>query len=375
MKVCKLALAALAATAAPSGVAAASSLQSEAMRLAEEQRFAEALSLLAAEDAERRATYEHRFLTARFLSWNKQYAEAREMLEGLQAEFPDDSDVYVALGNLGFYTGDLIVAEAHFSKALELAPTHGDAASGLERVQAAREQKLKETAYKWRVDAGGSRSTFDVDAVDAWSEQFVNVQRRAGNAAIAAGLAHYQRFGMDDVQVQASVTRKEESGIDWGVTVAATPDADFRPEASIGANVGKTVELNDAITAHLALSYRFDSFQNNFVQTTQPEVTAYFDSGLVLSGRVIITAEEDAKAQVGYMVRGNLPVTDRARISLGYADAPELINGRTIATKSVFGGVSFDVADDLSFQINVTRADRENIHVRNDVSVGFTRKF
>ena len=228
---------------------------------------------------------------------------------------------------------------------------------------------------RWRIDGGGSYSNFDSDALEEWGQQFARVEHRRGNVAYALGADNYQRFGAHDTQINAAISNARRGGIDWGLVASTTPSADFRPKTSIGGHVGGTINVSDSIKTYAAVRYRQDHFSDTTVHSSQPEVTTYFKSGLELTGRAFVTKQEDEDTQIGWLVQARHPVGDRTSLSIGYADAPEVINESVISTQSIFAGASFDVTDNLTFHANFNRADRENIHVRNDVSVGFTRKF
>jgi len=69
-----------------------------------------------------------------------------------------------------------------------------------------------------------------------------------------------------------------------------------------------------------------------------------------------------------------MPVTDRLKLSLGVANAPEAIDGVAITTQSVFGGATYSLNDGLDAFVNLSRHDRENSYVRNSINVGITHK-
>ena len=175
------------------------------------------------------------------------------------------------------------------------------------RFRQTRVNKAKEArriaSLKWRVDAGGSYSSFKDDVAEDWNEQFINVQRKTGNVAVSVGAHQYRRFGASDTQINVGVASAKRESVDWSVQVSATPDPDFRHEASVGARVGKSIEVTDEIDAYLALGYRYDSFETGDVQTLQPELVTTFSNGLELTGKVIVTDQENADTQTGFLVQ------------------------------------------------------------------------
>ncbi len=64
-----------------------------------------------------------------------EFLEAREMLEEVLGEYPDDDEVLYHLGNTYFMEGDLLTSEVYFSKAAELNPRSYRAHNNLGVVQ------------------------------------------------------------------------------------------------------------------------------------------------------------------------------------------------------------------------------------------------
>lgn len=356
------------------GASWADDVQFEALKFAEQQNYDAALAILEVAEVQDQETLPRDLLKARLLSWAGRYSEAHELLCKLKSTYPDTPDIDVTFGNLFYYQGKLDPAGQHFANALQIDPAHGDAIAGQERVSKAKEAR-RIANLKWRVDAGGSYSSFEDDAGEDWNEQYINVQRNTGDVAISVGANRYQRFGKTDTEVKIGVDDAKSGGLDWGAQVAVTPDADFRPKASVGGRVGGAIEVTDDIKAYLSLGYKYDQFEDNYVQSAQPELTTYFSNGLELTGKVIVTDQQNEELQTGYLVQGVYPIAETVRLKLGYADAPEVINGQAVNTKTYFGGVSFDINDTLTLHANAARQDRADNITRDDFSVGFTRKF
>ena len=89
---------------------------------------------------------------------------------------------------------------------------------------------------------------------------------------------------------------------------------------------------------------------------------------------MIGTFQEIGDDNVGWLIEGRQPFTDRLQLRAGYAQAPEDINGFAITTKSLFGGVPYSVRDDLDLHLNLSRDDREDSFVRESANVSFTYK-
>jgi len=164
------------------------------------------------------------------------------------------------------------------------------------------------------------------------------------------------------------------AGWDWGLQAGFTPDADFRPDLSAGGRLGRALNKSQGAVIYPEVSYRFDDYDTGAIHTVQPGVITYFDNGFVLTGRLIATLADNRDDQIGVLASGLMPVTDRLKLSLGVANAPEAIDGVAITTQSVFGGATYSLNDGLDAFVNLSRHDRENSYVRNSINVGITHK-
>jgi len=163
-------------------------------------------------------------------------------------------------------------------------------------------------------------------------------------------------------------------GWDWGVEVGLTPDALFRPDFSAGGRVGRAIEIENGTVLYPNVTYRYDDYAAGAIHNIQPSITTYFENEVELTGRLIGTVQEAENDQLGWLVQGRIPVSNQLRLNIGYANAPEAIDGVVVTTQSLFGGLSYALRDDLELHLNFARDDRENIYIRDSVNVGFTHK-
>lgn len=364
-------------------LALANTVNSQALDLASNQNFSQALNLLSSQSQLEQSTYEHRFLKARILSWDGQYTEAHRDLSSLLTEHPGNPDLHLALGNVEYYKGDLDAAQSQYEIVLSRAPGYTDAQNGLANVQKARDsQKTRESKpddsgkKHWRIDGGIGGSYFDEDAneLSEWNDQFLRVEYSPENFSYHASTQRYDRFGTSDIELRAGIADAVRGGWDWGVEVGGTPNADFRPDYSIGGRLGRTLNLENGIVLYPNVNVKYDDYSTGDIQTVLPDLTAYFDNGLILTGRLIATFQDDEDDQLGWLVEGRKSVTDRLQLKIGYARAPEAVDGLAITTESLFGGLTYAVRDDLDLHLNLSRDDREDVYVRNSANVSFTYK-
>lgn len=355
-------------------MAAANEINAKALELAGQQQFDKALALLSQQNPEQANGYEHRFLKARILSWAGQYGAARAELDSLMAAHPDNVDLYLALGNLEYYQGRLKAAEVQYNRVLNLAPDYEDARKGLENVRKARAEAIANGQGTWRIDGSLGFSDFNQDEISEWNDQFLRVEYSPGALAYHGSVQRYKRFGTIDVEFKAGIADAVRGGWDWGLEAGVTPSATFRPEWSLGARAGRAIDLQNGIVLYPNASYRFDDYDTGAIHTVQPGVVTYLEGGIVLTGRLIATFQDNEEDQIGWLIEGRAPVTDSLQLRAGYANAPEAIDGLAITTQSLFGGLTYKVRDDLDVHVNLARDDRENSFVRNSANVGFTYK-
>ena len=342
------------------------------------KKFDQALDLMSQQSQGYQNTFDQKFLKARILSWKGDHRAARRALDTLMADFPGNDDVTFASGNLEYYQGNLKKADAIFTDILQRNPNYTDVAVARENVRKA--QKAKRP-YKWRIDGGAGLSLFDESDLENWNNQYLRAEYAPDNVAYHAKVQNYRRFEQNNVQFEAGIADAKREDWDWGLAAGFTPSADFRPEFHIGGRVGRKIKLDNGPTLVTTLHYRYDQYTEAKIHNISPEVTAYFQNGSRLTGRVINTVQSNESDQTGWLVSGSYPVSKKWTLNGGYAKAPEAvdnpnaINSLVVTTKSIFGGVSYAVSPQLDLHVNVVRDDRQDTYIRNAVNVGFTQKF
>jgi len=345
----------------------------QAMDLAAAKNFAQALALIASQDIETQNAYEIRFTKARILAWDKQYEASAMAYRNLLADYPGNPDIQNGYGYLEYYRGDYDKAEMLLGEVLAKYPGYEDARNGLERVRAARaDSKRKDN--RWRLDLNGGTSSFNNGLAD-WNYQSARIEHIPGSIALHTNVTRYERFGQNDVQVMAGARSNTDSQWDWQIAAGVTPSADFRPELTGVARVGRKFEAGGT-TLHGSLGYQIDDYKTaSTIHQLSPQVVAYLDNDIVLSGRVMHVMQNGESDQTGFMVAGSAPVIDRLSARVGYANAPEAINSRVINTESVFGGLSYQLTDSLDIHATYSRDDRENTYKRDALNVGITTRY
>lgn len=353
---------------------------SQAQALAGQNQFDAALALLSQEDRAAQNGYEHRFLRVRILSWKGDYGLADREFNRLLADYPANADVLLAYGNLDYYQQNFTAAEQKYLAALSVAPDYQEVRNALQTVRDARAAGRKARVYDWRIDASGGVSAFGQSDLQDWDEQTLRVEYGRSRYAYHGRVNRYSRFGENDIELEAGIASSNNQDWIWSAQVGVTPDADFRADWYGGVSLGRRIKTGENGPVFVAnLAYRFDDFGNDSpvgnIHNIQPELSAYFKNGVVLTGRLIATVQTRNENQVGWLASGSVPISDKWQIRAGYANAPDTVNGVSIDTESVFGGFTYKVNEQLDLNFNASREDREDVFIRNSGNVGFTLKY
>ena len=351
---------------------AADTYQLEIQTLLEAKKFDEALILMEQQDLSVKKTYEHRLSKARILSWKGDYEQARQVFDRLMSDYPNNDDVLLASGNLDYYQGNLSAAESVFTSILSRNPDNSDAVNALSNV---RKAKTAKRPYKWRIDGGGGVSDFDESDLNDWDNQYLRAEYTPNDVSFHASANRYNRFGITDVEFEAGIASAKRGTWDWGFAAGFTPDGILRPKAHYGGRVGRKVELENGPTLVATLHYRYDEYTEAKIHNISPEVTAYFKNGARLSGRIIGTVHNLEEDQSGWLASGSYPIAKKWKLNRGLAQAPEAVNGEVINTKSIFGGLTYEVSPALDLHVTLARDNREDVYIRKVANVGFTQKF
>ncbi len=347
---------------------------SQALAIASTENHKGALDLIAAQPDQTRNTYDVRFANARILAWAGEYNASASEYDALMADYPGNPDIQNGYGYLEYYRGNYDQAEYHFSTVLTDYPGYVDAQKGLNKVRAAKADKSK-SDYRWRIDANVGMSSFDNDQQD-WNDQSIRVEHVPGKIAVHGSATRFERFGMNDIQVMAGIRSNTDNDWDWEVGAGVTPGADFRADVTGLARLGYKLRLDNGTILHSSLGYQLDDYDaTGTVQTLTPQVIAYLENGMILTARMIHVMPENGADLTGFLGSGLIPLTESLDIRAGYANAPEAINGIVIDTESLFGGLSFQLNENLQIHGTYARDDREGIYIRDGFNVGLTQKY
>lgn len=325
-------------------------------------------------------------------------AEAVRLLEPIVAADPRNADAQVQLGYALLALDRVAGAEQAFRAALAVAPDYADARLGLARVAQRRGQtaralqeldplsanadaaalraqlRAEPPVLHWLLDIDGSLTAVDGTAQD-WREGAVQLRRRLSPTSSAGARVEVaRRFGATDVYGEASVEAGLGRRARGYLLAGGTPNADFRPKWQIGA--GGSLRLTDGDSATVAtLDLRHAEFATGNVDTVNPGIEQYFAGGNAWLTARMINLFDSGDHQIGFIVRGDALVREDLRIYAGYSNAPDTSEGFVIDTRSLFGGVSYDLNPRTTLRASLSLERPDTGLDRTQVGLGLGFRF
>lgn len=306
-------------------------------------------------------------LDARISLLEADYTRAGQSFDRVLASDPRNAEALVGIGDVRRAEGDDAAARAAYNQALAIEPGSAEI-----------EQRLAEPPpRKWRFDIGTEVSDLTGGLGD-WTESAAGLAYRLSPATTLSGRTRVAtRYGHTDVQIEGRIDEAFSPAFSAYALAAATPDADFLARYSIGAGASWQVVAPAKAFGPVSLNIdaRYDDFANAGVTTVSPWVQGYIlDGRLGLSARWVHAEDDIGTRADGYVLRADLAVTQRFNVFGGYADAPEISDGTLVPTRTVFGGVSFDVTDPLTLRASIAHEQRPTFD-RTIVGLGLTARF
>jgi len=273
----------------------------------------------------------------------------------------------VGIGDVLRARGDDDAARDAYRQALALEPGSRDV-----------EQRLAAPPpRKWRLDVGSEVSDL-TDGLGDWTDSSAGVAYRLTPRTTISGRTRMAtRFGHTDLQIEGRIDQAFSPTVSAYALAAATPDADFLARYSVGAGASWQVMAPAKAFGPFSLNIdtRYDDFANVDITTISPWVQGYvLDGRLGLSARWVHADDDIGTRADGYVLRADLALTPGVNVFGGYADAPEISDGTLVPTRTVFGGISWDVADPLTLRASLANEQRPTFD-RTIFGLGLTTRF
>ncbi|TPI16485.1 YaiO family outer membrane beta-barrel protein [Mesorhizobium sp. B4-1-3] len=338
---------------------------------------------------------------ARLAIWQGDAPRARALVDGVLATAPDNVEALSLDGKIALIEADYTRAGQSFQRVLALEPKNAEALVGIGDVRRAEgDDEAARQAYhqalviepgtadieqrlavppprKWRLDLGSEVSDL-TNGLGNWTDSSAGLAYRLSPRTTLSGHTRLAtRFGRTDAQIEGRIDQAFTPAFSAYALAAATPDADFLARYSIGAGASWQVVAPAKAFGPLSLNIdaRYDNFADTSVTSIQPWIQGYvLDGRLGLSARWVHAQDEIGTRADGYVLRADLAVTPRFNVFAGYADAPEIDDGALVPTRTVFGGISFDVSDPLTLRASIAHEERPTFD-RNIFGLGLTARF
>lgn len=302
--------------------------------------------------------------------------EARQLVEVVLQAQPDNAEAVALLSSIE--RAEMARADAATARGPAQAPRE-PAPPAPAQVPEGRQQAALNAAMpkKWRLDIGSEFSDL-TGARPSWSDSSIALAYRIDSRSTITGRTRLAtRFGRTDVQIEARLDQAFGSGLSAYGLLAATPDADFLAEFSIGGGASWRAIKGSNSWGALALTVdlRHDVYAGNDVTTVSPGVQVFLmDERLGISARWVHSRDNAGTAANGYVLRGDVVATDRLRFFAGYGDAPEISEGALVQARSMFTGMSFDLTDSVTVNASYAREERDAFD-RKTLGLGLSVRF
>lgn len=286
--------------------------------------------------------------------------EAETAFETVLVTAPDYVDARLGLAQVARRRGDPTEARRQLTLVERLAPDRDD----VRTLAAALDEPV------WRIDLDVSRSRLS-QGLAAWSSERVAATRRLDDRTFAGfSVERTERFDDADVYLEGQLDRR------WGpvsayIAIGGAPEADYRPERAL--RVGGTMSLGLGMGATIDAGVA--RYPTGTVHNIQPGLIAGLASDrLVFAARWIQVWDEQDRNRSGYGVRATAALTDRSRLTLSYADAPESSEGVTVDVRATGIGLEVDLMDRVTGRMTVIQEDRAS-YDRDEIAFGVGVRF
>ncbi len=337
----------------------------------------------------------------RLAIWRGETARARKLIDPILAEYPDNGEVLALSARIALAAGDNRQAEAQFQTIVAHDRSNTEALVGLGDARRAggnesgareayrqalllqpnsadvRQRLAATTPRKWRLDVGSEVSDLSGGRT-SWTDNAVSLSYRLSPQTTVAGrLRLATRWGRTDTQFEARLDQALTPDLSVYGLLAATPDADFLAEFSVGGGASWRAigRRNDWGPLFLNVDVRYDLYPESKVTTVSPGLQ-YFLLGerLGISARWVHSQDDAGVSVDGYVLRGDIVATDRLRFFAGYGNAPEISEGAPVEARTIFTGLSLDLKEDVTLNASYAHEERAAFD-RDTFGLGLSLRF
>lgn len=319
-------------------------------------------------------------LLALVVAYQERYGEALDILAPALVRAPMRNDLAIAQARILAWSGERAQARDIVATVIEREPDNADALA----FDAWLDFTVNDKARPFTVYFSGSRSDFERSTLDPWYEGLAGISYRMDEHWILGGeFRKSRRYGLDDENITARAAYRFDRTKGVNVAAEVTPGADFLPKwgLSAGADIQVSPGLKNGWIGPsvLTLDARHRRYQTVKVNSLDPGVVQYFADGQAWLSLKKIHVWDSAVDSVdhGWSIKLDVDFAALApvRVYVLRADSPENDLGVPVKTQTVAGGAIYDVTDRFGFRVDYTHDDRSGSFQREEVSLGTFFKF
>ncbi len=219
-----------------------------------------------------------------------------------------------------------------------------------------------------RIDMHASRSELSDDNA-GWREGSIAASIRLNSDTTAIlGYEHSERFGLSDDYVELRFERHDGRRMAYAALGGAS-DADFRPE--IAFRFGGTAPLDDnwLLLADADL-LRFTTGDVGSLRLGAERRWRWAD----MTTQAFVVGVSGDEQLAGYGMRAEAQASERLRLRLGYADAPEVSENQVTEVAGWSLAAMFELSDALALRADLV-AENRGQYDRTEFGLGAAWRF
>ena len=321
----------------------------------------------------------------------KRFKEARSAFQQALSLAPDYLDAKLGLARLDYFAKRYKEARETVQIVLKARPNDreaGELLTQIEKALAAREAvednhlakaEDQQEELRWQLDLNGGWSRLTGGRPDWWEGDARLSYKLNSQYTLSGFVASARRFDVNNTLFEARLDHKPGPKFNDYLFVAATPEAAFFPQWAVGSGFGFKFRDDDqgpVNASRLTFDARHARYTTGNVRVFNPGLEQYFFSNRFwVTARWINVVDQDNIYSDGYLVRGDVTLTDKLRLFGGYADAPENVDANIVRTRSIFGGLVYDMNERTTWRVSVGHDDRVDLFEQILVGTGISRKF
>lgn len=331
---------------------------------------------------------------------SQNYELSLSKLEIARQLSPTNSDILVQLGFNYYALGKLEPAKQAFEQALSIAPDYVDAQYGLtsivlaqnndhpDKAEALLEQYLKkspndtqllelknaiqavkDSIHNWEFNLAGTHSRLS-NSYATWNELETSLAYKLSKKNTIVGhFVQSHRFHMDDQKYGSTLWHTFNDRTYGYFTGLVSSSNKFFAKYTLASGGDYTLfnSTNDNINSfHITLDLKLDHYDDGNIKTISPGIIQYFwDDRLSISGIWFNTFDQNENHMNGFLVKLTSSPTEKLHLFAGYSDSQETsdrssgFNESLIKVKTRFAGLSYDISNLITLQLNYSDEDRK----------------